>query len=97
MRKAESEEIRCSAFRRARIADKENKERLQRPWERNKEGGAMCPRDEGHERWERAGEEVEELPKATLLGLVSHIRTWAFSQTDPRSSSRTLSTGNVVC
>ena len=57
----------------------------------------MCPRDEGHERWERAGEEVEELPKATLLGLVSHIRTWAFSQTDPRSSSRTLSTGNVVC
>lgn len=51
----------------------------------------------GRECWERAGEEVEELLKATLLGLVNHIRTWAFSQIEPRSSLRTLSTGDVVC
>ena len=54
MRKAESEEIRCSAFRGAGIADKEREEHLQRPWERNTEGGAMWPRDAsaggGHER-----------------------------------------------
>lgn len=62
-----------------------------------KEHGGRCHVAKGRECWERAGEEVEELLKATLLGLVNHIRTWAFSQIEPRSSLRTLSTGDVVC
>lgn len=66
-----------------------------------KEHGERChvPRDEAAVVGEgRRGGWRKSCSRPGLLGLVSHIRTWAFSQTDSKKLPfEDLSTGDVVC